>query len=199
MSDGSYRNVFTVVLSLVQRFYRVSREDVVLTPQKVVLKSAKAPILDTESHQPHIFVENFENLEKSIANASPPQAYKYNRELYNFLYDQLVLGVQGEEKIPLFPLHLLVKDDHSHEILEGWEVYDAAKRAGSQKILVIYYKKKNVEIETPVPGFFAINYAGREKRYFIGPEGGAPRAATTIPTESYKEVYKIGIFLQSLS
>ena len=122
----------------------------------------------------------------------PPQTYKYNRELYNFLYDQLVLGVQGEEKIPLFPLHLLVKDDHSHEILEGWEVYDAAKRAGSQKVLVIYYEKKNVEIETPVPGFFAINYAGREKRYFIDPEGGAPRAVTTIPTESYKEVYEIG-------
>ena len=192
MSDGDYRNVFTVVLSLVQRFYRVHREDVVLTPQKVVLKSAKSPILDTESHQPRVFVENFQNLEKSITNASPPRTYTYNRELYHFLYNQLVLGVQGEDEIPLFPLHVLVKDDRSYEILDGWEMYEAAKMAESQKILVIYYQKKNVEIKTPVPGFFSINYAGREKRYFMDPESGVPRVVTTIPTESYKEIYDIG-------
>ena len=192
MSDGSSRNVFTVVLSLVQRFYRVSRDDVILTAQKVVLQSAKVPILDDESHQPRVLLEDFQHLEKSLTNPVPPQAFKYNREFYNFLYNQIVLSVQTEEKIPLFPIHLLAAGNNSYEILEGWEVFDAAKKAGSKKVLAVYYEKRNVEINTSVPGFFYINYAGREKRYFIDSAGGAPRAVTTIPTESYKEVYEIG-------
>ncbi len=191
MNDGSYRNIFTVVLSLARRFYRVSSEDVILTPQKVTLQSAKAPILDPESHQPLVVLEDFQSLQKLIENPTPPEALKYKRELYNFLYNQLVLGVQTDEKIPLFPVHLLVKDDKSHEIIEGWEVYDAAKMAGSKKILAVYYEKRDVEIKTPVPGFFTINYAGREKRYFIDASDGEPRGVTTIPTESYKEVYQI--------
>ena len=190
MNDGSYRNVFTVILSLVQRFYRVSREDVILTPQKVILQSAMDPILDAESHQPRVVLEDFQPLEKSIENPTPPEIFKYNRELYNFLYNQLLLGVQADERIPLFPLHILVKEDNSYEIIGGWEVYDAAKKAGSKKVLAVYYEKRDVVIKTPVPGFFSINYAGSEKRYFIDAAYGEPRAVTTIPTESYKEVYQ---------
>jgi hypothetical protein len=42
MSDGAYRNLFTVALALVQRYYRVNNHDILIRPAEVVLKSAKA-------------------------------------------------------------------------------------------------------------------------------------------------------------
>jgi class 3 adenylate cyclase len=108
------------------------------------------------------------------------------------LLNQLLIGVQTEERIPLFPLHLLQKGDERFEILAGWEALDAARRAGSRKIQAVFYNETDIHIETPATGFYDINYAGREKRYAPDPKTGDPIAVTTIPARTYREVYELG-------
>lgn len=192
MSDGSYRNIFTVALALIQRYYRINKNDIIITPAKVTLKSAKAPILNRKTHQPAVALKQFDKIASRIRNPLPPKGYEYNRNLFNFMINQLIIGVQTEEKIPLFPLHLLRQGDNRLEILDGWEVYDAAKCAGSKKIQTIFYRETDIDIKTPLTGFYYINYAGKEKQYYPDPETGEPIAVTPIPTGSYKDVYVIG-------
>ena len=192
MSDGSYRNIFTVALALIQRYYRINKNHIIITPAKITLKSAKAPILNNKTSQPAVFLQDFDKIASRIRNPVPPKGYEYNRNLFNFMINQLIIGVQTEEMVPLFPLHLLQQGDNHFEILDGWEVYDAAKRAGSNKIQTILYKETDIDIETPLTGFYYINYAGREKRYYPDPGTGEPIAVTPIPTTSYKDVYVMG-------
>ena len=192
MSDGSHRNIFTIALALVQRYYRINKSDIIITPAKITLKSAKAPTLNNKTRQPIISLQEFDKLAGRIRNPLSPKGYEYNRDLFNFMINQLIIGVQTEEKVPLFPLHLLQHRDNRLEILDGWEVYDAAQRAGSKKIQTILYKETDIDIETPLTGFYYINYAGREKRHYPDPETGDPIAVTPIPTRSFKDVYAIG-------
>ena len=192
MSDGSYRNIFTVALALIQRYYRINKNDIIITPAKVTLKSAKAPILNRKTHQPAISLQGFDKIAGRIHNPSPPKGYEYNRNLFNFMVNQFIIGVQTEEKVPLFPLHLLQQGDNRFDILDGWEVYDAARLAGSKKIQTIFYKETDIDIKTPLTGFYYINYAGKEKQYYPDPETGEPIAVTPIPTGSYKDVYVMG-------
>ena len=192
MSDGSYRNIFTVALALIQRYYRINKNDIIITPAKVTLKSAKAPVLNRKTHQPAVSLQKFGKIASRIQNPLPPKGYQYNNDLFNFMINQLIIGVQTEEKVPLFSLHLIQKGDNRFEILDGWEVYDAAKRAGSKKIQTVFYKETDIDIETPLTGFYYINYAGREKRYYPDPETGEPISVTPIPTRSYKDVYVMG-------
>ena len=192
MSNQSDRNLFSVVLALIQRYYRVETKDVIISPENILLKSAKAPILSPETHQPKVSIEDFEPIAGQIQNPVPPKGYPYNQNLFNFLVNQQLIGVQTKEKIPLFPLHLAQKGNNRYEILDGWEIFDAAKRVGSKKIQIIFCKESDIYIETPQTGFFYINYAGREKQYFSDPETGAPIAVTCIPTESYSNIYAMG-------
>ena len=192
MSDGSYRNIFTVALSLIQRYYRISRNDIIIRPEKVTLKSARAPVLDRKTRQPAISLQDIDKIARRITNPRPQNEYVYNRNLFNFLANQLLIGVQTAEKVPLLPLHLLQKRDNSLEILSGWEVYDAAGKAGSKKIQTVFYRETDIDIETPLTGFYYINYAGKEKRYYVSPETGEPIPVTTVPTLSYTDVYTMG-------
>jgi len=192
MSDGSYRNLFAVVLSLLERYYRIDKNHITIKGDRVILNAAKAPILNKDTHQPVVFTEDFQKTSRQIKNPSPPKAYEYNKNLFNFLVNQFLVGVQTREKIPLFPLHLLRKGENSLEILDGWEVYDAAKKGGSKKIQVIFYQTRNVDIKTPRTGLFNVNFAGKEKTYYLDPETGDPSVFTPVPTGSYAEVYTMG-------
>ena len=192
MSDQSNRNLFSAVLALTQRYYRVKTNDVIIRPENVLLKSARAPILDPETRQPVVSIEGFEPIAGRIQNPVPPKGYPYNQNLFNFLVNQQLIGVQTEEKIPLFPLHLVQRGNNRLEILDGWEIFDAARRAGSKKIQSVFYKEIDIYIETPLTGYFYINYAGREKQYFPDPETGAPIAVKCIPSESYSAIYAMG-------
>ena len=192
MSDGSYRNIFTVVLSLLQRFYRIGKNDITIQDDRVIINSAKIPILNKDTHQEALFIEDFDKISKQIKNPSPPKGYEYNRNLFNFLVNQFFLGGGKTEKIPFFPLHILQKDDQGLEILDGWEVYDAARIGGSRKIQIVFYKERDVEIETPLTSFYYINFSGKEKTVYFDTETRKPSVFTTVPTGSYKDVYTIG-------
>lgn len=192
MSDGSYRNIFTVVLSLLHRYYHINQNDITIRTDRVILKSARAPILKKDTHQPAVFVRDFDRIAVQIKNPTPPKDYEYNKNLFNFLVNQLLIGVQTVEKVPLFPLHLLQKGGNSLEVLDSWEVYDAAKRGGSKKIQVVFYKETEMNIETALTGSYYINYAGKEKTYYLDPQTGEPSAFTPVPTGSYKDVYIMG-------
>ncbi|MBW2709671.1 MAG: hypothetical protein JRD04_10445 [Deltaproteobacteria bacterium] len=64
---------------------------------------------------------------------------------------------------------------HPFEVLDGWEILDAAKKGAAVKIQMVVYEEGAIEIKTPVPGFSYINYAGTEKRYSMDNETGAPQ------------------------
>jgi len=191
MMDGSSRNLFTVVLSLLQRYYDVEPGNTVIEPHRVVLKSAKAPVLDRNTGQERVSVHDVEDIAQRIGNPGPPDGYRYNKNLYRFLVNQAMLDPLNEEKLPYFPLRLLKKGDNRLEILDGWEIYDAARHLQSKKIDIIFYDQSDIEIETPVNGLFRINYAGTEKRIFLDPDTGRPRIHTTYPTGSYVDVYAL--------
>lgn len=194
MSDGSYRNIFTVVLSLIQRYYRIGKNDITIKDDRVIINSAKTPILNKDTHQEALFIEDFNNISTQIKNPSPPKDYEYNNNLFKFLVNQLSLGFDTTEKIPFFPIHILRKEDKGLEILDGWEVYDAAKISGSKKIQIVFYKKTDINIETPLTGFYYINFAGKEKTFYRDPETGEPSAFSAVPTGSYRDVYTISDF-----
>ena len=190
--DRTDRNLFSVTLALAQRYYRVAKGDISITPSEVVIRSARAPVLNMKTRQPAVSLTALDKIAGRIQNPDPPNGYGYNQNLYNFLVNQLLIGVETEERIPLFPLHLLPKGDNDLEILDGWEVLDAARRAGSKKIQTVFYRVTDIHIETPVTGFYAINFAGSEKRYVPDPETGVPVGITPIATRSYKDVFSMG-------
>ncbi len=191
MMDGSSQNLFTVVLSLLRQYYYVEPADILMEPHRVVLKSAKAPVLDRNTGQERVSVHDFEQIAQRISNPGPPDKYRYNKNLYHFLVNQVVLDPLNEEKLPYFPLRLLKKDDNRLEILDGWEIYDAARHLQSKRIDVIFHDRRDIEIETPISGLFRINYAGTERRLFIDPDTGRPQIHTTYPTDSYVNVYAL--------
>ena len=193
MRNGSHRNFFTAVLSLLQRYYYIQKDDVVLEPGRVVLKSAKVPVLDRNTGQERISIHDFEEIAGRIRNPVPPEKYRYNKNLYNFLVNQIRLDPMDEEKLPYFPLRLLQRGDKSLEILDGWEIYAAAQRLRSRKVDVIFHNERDVEIETPVSGLFRINYAGTEKSYFLDPDTGKPQMHHTNPTGSYIDIYAMDL------
>lgn len=191
LSDGTYRNVLTIVLALLQRYYRIPMTDVILQKDAVILRGAKVPRLEPDGFRPRTVLTDFEAIRGRIENPSPPAHYPYNQNFRRFMVNQLLIGIRTAEKIPRFPLHVLETPNHRLRILDSWEVYHAAQQAGSQKVQVIYYRKKDIEIQTPEPGFYPINYVGREKRYFMNPVTNELTAFRPIPTESYGDVYTL--------
>jgi len=189
MSDRSERNLFTAVLAMVCRYYRVDFDDISIEPTKVVLQSARAPILDRDSHRPVVSLQDFAAIAARVQNPDPPEGYAYNSNLQTFLVNQLLPGVRSAAKIPLFPLHLLRRPDNRLEILDGWEIFTAAGQAGAKNIRTIFYDETDIVINTPLTGFLNINYAGREKQYYPDPLTGEAVPVTTIPTDSYADVY----------
>lgn len=188
-SDGRTRNLISVVISLAKEFYHVDKKDIHLGPRGVLFKSAKVPILNKYTHQPEIRLKEFEKISGMIRNPSFPATYRYNRNLYNLMVNQGLKGLSGKEKTPKFPLHILENEEGTLEILDNWEVFDAAKKTHSEKIEVISYKRQDLEIETPLGSFFYINYAGKESKYFRDPDIGKTMPHRPIPTGSYKDVY----------
>jgi class 3 adenylate cyclase/CHASE2 domain-containing sensor protein len=190
MSDGSSRNLFSAVLALAQHYFRVGKDDIRIRPTEVVLTSAKVPVLDSTTHRPIISREEVQPLLSRIQNPIAPKGYPYNKDLFHFLVNEILLNLRTQEKVPLFPLHLLrIGDDH-FRILDGWEILDAARRAGSKELQVIFYTLTEIHIKTPTTGVMDINYAGREKRYLLDPDTEMPISMTTVPTISYTDAYE---------
>ena len=190
MSDGSYRNVFTAALSLLKRFYYIEENNSIeIKSNAVVFKNAKSPVLDKTTHQPIVKTIDFETIMNNIGDAVPPENYKYNKNLFNFLVNNAFSKLYSEEKIPYYPLHIVQKKDNSFQVIDSWEVYEAAKKTSAKKINVIFYKEKDVEIETVFGNYININYAGKEKKPYRDQNTGEYKLNTPIPTESYKNVY----------
>ncbi len=191
MRDGSYRNLFTAVLSLLQRYYYITPSDVLLEPHRVVLKGAKVPEIERNTGRERISVHDFSEIATRIDNPIPPETYRYNANLYNFLVNQILLDPSDTERLPYFPLRLLRNPDDRLQILDGWEIYDAAAHVTSKKIDVVLCEEKDLAIDTPVNGLFRINYAGAEKRFFINPDTGKPEVHHAYRTRSYVDVYHL--------
>ncbi len=188
MSDGTVRNLFTATLVLVQRYYRVTNENIAITPDKVVLSNAKIPVLDPMTHQLKVFEKDFNWVKHKILNPAPPEDYFYDQNLFRLLLNRLKTSPSARQKIPNFPIHVL-KETGGFQILGGWEIFDAAEQGNATKIRLVVYDRGTIEIKTPVPGFSYINYAGTENRYFVDQKTGFPSIFNTVPTQSYGKVY----------
>ncbi|MDZ7695551.1 MAG: CHASE2 domain-containing protein [Deltaproteobacteria bacterium] len=188
---GEFRNIHTVVLLLLKDYFHVRDGDIVLKPEGVVLRSAKVPEIDWNTGQERVVLRDFDPIAKRIGNPEAPDSYHYNQNLYNFLVNQVLLDPLEEERLPYFPLRLIVKDGEGYEILGGWEIFDAATRVRSKKIDVIFYHEQDIDIRTPVTGLFRINYSGTEKRVFLDPVSGKPKIHHTVPTKSYVDAYAL--------
>ncbi len=191
MSDGTVRNLFTAPLLLVKRYYRVKNEDVSITPEKVILSHAKIPVLNPLTRQLEIFERDFEWLKHKTLNPVPPKGYPYNQNLFRLILNRLKMETDPKKKIPSFPVHVL-KETGGFEILDGWEIFQAAEQGKAPKIQLVIYEKGTIRIKTPVPGFSYINYAGTEKRFIMNEETGVPKIFNTVPTRSYGKVYDLG-------
>ena len=188
MSDRTIRNLFTATLVLVQRYYRVTNENISITHDKVVLSAAKIPTLDPLTHQLEVFEKEFKWLKHKILNPVPPKGYPYNRNLFRLLLNRLKMDTEADKKTPPFPIHLLKKTG-GFKVLDGWEILDAAQKGAAVKIQMVIYEEGTIEIKTPVPGFSYINYAGTEKRYFMDNKTGVPKIFNVTPTKSYGKIY----------
>jgi class 3 adenylate cyclase len=186
--DGSYYNLLTIVSSLLQHLYHLPTENISIEEGKVVLHNAKVPVLHPKSRKQRRTRHDFSEINKKIINPDPPENYNYNRNLYHYLINQIQLGYSS---VPDYPLHVLALADDNLEIVDGWEVLAAARKAGSQKIDIVSYEQKDVEIKTPLGNFFYINYAGKETKIFTDEETGEKIFIPTTPTEGYKEIYTL--------
>jgi len=192
MGDGTTRNLFTATLVLVQRYFRVANRDISIKHDKILLSAAKIPILDPLTHQLELFEKDFKWLKHKILNPVPPKNYRYNRNLFRLQLNDLKMATESDEKTPSFPLHVL-KEIGGFEILDGWEIFDAAQQGKARKIQLVIYERGHIEIKTPVPGFSFINYAGTEKRYSMDAETGVPKIFNTVPTKSYGAAYTMDL------
>ncbi|MCF8131456.1 MAG: adenylate/guanylate cyclase domain-containing protein [Deltaproteobacteria bacterium] len=188
MSDGTIRNLFTAALLLVKRYYRVTNENIIITPEKVVLSDAKIPVLEPMTHQLKVFEKDFDWVKHKILNPVPPKSYSYNQNLFRLLLNRLKTSPGDQAKIPGFPIHVL-KETGGFQILDGWEIFDAADQGMAEKVRLVVYDKGAIEIKTAMPGFSFINYAGTEKQYFMDQKTGIPTIFNTVPTQSYGKVY----------
>ena len=188
MSDGTIRNLFTATLVLVKQYYRVANKDISINHDKILLSSAKIPTLNPLTHQLELFEKDFKWLKHKILNPVPPKEYHYNRNLFRLQLNRLKMETESGEKTPSFPLHVL-KETAGFEILDGWEIFDAAQQGDAGKIQLVIYERGKIEIKTPVPGFSYINYSGTEKRYSMDAKTGVPKMFNTVPTKSYGTVY----------
>ncbi len=190
MSDGATRNLFTATLLLAKRYYRVNNENISITPDRILLSDAKVPILEPLTHQLEVSIKDFNWLKRKILNPVPPETYRYNRNLFHLLVNRLNMRTSSDEKVPAFPIHVL-RETGGFQILDGWEIFHAAKKANAHKIRLVIYERGTVEIKTPVTGFAHINYSGTEKRYAMDQETGVPIGHTTVPTKSYGTIYAL--------
>jgi len=83
----------------------------------------------------------------------------------------------------------VLKETGGFQILDGWEIFDAADQGMAEKVCLVVYDKGAIEIKTAMPGFSYINYAGTEKQYFMDQKTGIPTIFNTVPTQSYGKVY----------
>lgn len=189
--DGSSYNLLTIVSSMLQHLYHLPIENISIEPGRVILHDARVPELHPKTRKMRRVRNNFNAVNNKIINPKAPENYHYNRNLYNFLVNQVRLGYSTENRVPNYPLHTLVHPDGRLEVLDGWEVLDAARRIDSRKIDLVSYIEKDVEIKTPLSNFFYINYAGKETKIFTDETSGEKIIIPTIPTEGYRKIYTL--------
>lgn len=197
-TDGEKRYYFSVLLSLLKRYYHInSNSQVLIEDDRVILHNAKAPVVGEDKHPKIHYDENFTELQRIIDDSSVQDAY--NTNLYNYIVTQhSYLYPDEPEKKPPFPIHLLEKANGHYELIDGKEIYDAATRLGSTKISVIYYRRQDITIFTEknfvgVPHMFPINFAGSEEYPYTMADTGERKTFYTVPTKSYVDVYNIGL------
>jgi class 3 adenylate cyclase len=189
-ADGSQRNVLSVVSALLLRYYHADKQDLLISPQQVIIRGAKAPLLDPQTCQPVRYQEDFAEIARRLINPDPPAGTPVNANLQRLLANALNADPQGG-RLPTLPLHVLDHGQGQLEILQGWEIWQAARSAGKGKIQIIVHQSKDIVIPTPVPGFFHINYAGREKIFYHDAKTNDIKAHTPIATGSYREVWAL--------
>ena len=192
MSSGELRNVFTVELSLLKKYYRVEKKNIKIERDKVVLSEARVPILDPLTRQEKLYTRELIEILSKINNPRPPRNYDYNKNFYYALYNDLKMQ-EAEGEAPLFPLHVVISKDEPWQVVDSWEVLDAARAAQSKNIEVVFYQVKDLEIKTPVFNDFYINFSGRERTEHRDVDTGESLIHTPIPTESYTKVHGLGI------
>ena len=188
--DGNIQNVFTVVSLMLQEYYRVSKDDIIIQRDKVIIRSAKVPQLDADKRE-NIRYGNLKKITSKLVNPRPPKQYPYNNNLYHLLVSDVRHSIKrGNENVySNYPLHLLRKGNQ-YTILDTWERWDACRQAQCEDIPLILYEEKDIVIKTD-PGLyntFPINYAGRETIPYSSPGKGIDRYHP-IPTYSYRDVF----------
>jgi class 3 adenylate cyclase len=189
--DGRRYNLPTVVMAMLQQLYHLPTDRIDIEADRVILRNAAVPVLHRASRKQRRLRRDFSAIEAKISNPLPPANYHYNRNLYHYLLNRMEIGAGATAAIPEYPLHVLPHADQTLEIVDGWEILDAARKAGAPKIDTLLYERKDVEIRTPAGNAFFINYAGKETKIFTDAESGKKTMIPTIPAEGYQEIYTL--------
>ncbi|WP_372368950.1 CHASE2 domain-containing protein [Candidatus Uabimicrobium sp. HlEnr_7] len=180
---------YSSVLNMLLTRYRVARENVVVSEEKVTLKDAHIAISNTTEPEKRDFAELKEKIKLSEEKKS------YNKNVFNYLFYETKVKQIDEDGAPTYPVHLLQEGENYH-LIDGREVYDAAIAAKSKKIFCVFYKKQDLVIHTPSTEFqnylSPINYPAKLEKSFIDEDTGEGIKYKTIPTKSFLDGYKIG-------
>ncbi|NOX24951.1 MAG: CHASE2 domain-containing protein [Deltaproteobacteria bacterium] len=194
---GKRRRYFTAVLALLSRFYRLgSKDQIVFSAHSLTLKNALAPEL-TSNNQLRQQLRDFHKLKALIDLPVSSMAKLYNKNLRNFLeMEYRVIYPDDRERIPSAVIKLLDTGGR-YRLLAGREVYDAAVALNSAKVEVVIYHKKDIVIPLEdnyagVPGFFPINFAGRQEVSYPDPGSAQQKEYQFFKTKSYVDVLKTG-------
>ncbi|MBL8994220.1 MAG: hypothetical protein JNM63_12835, partial [Spirochaetia bacterium] len=191
-SDGMVRKYFSIVMEMLLEYYRVPQEFVSIQKDKIVLNAAKVPSLNKKTRQQLIKEVPLEKVTGKLAGRSKNE--RYNRNLYQLIVNDFSLVYADDpDKVPYFPVQLLVKDG-KFEVLDGQEIIDAAIAVGSKKIKIVEYTEKDVVIRTDFtffPHTFLINYGAKDEQGYKDPATGRPVSYKAIPTVSYNDIYSM--------
>ncbi|MEM7396731.1 MAG: CHASE2 domain-containing protein, partial [Verrucomicrobiota bacterium] len=84
-TEDTTRNVYSITLQILKKYYRVADEDIQLSRDRVVLKNARVPERYANNRQRIQRTRSFADIADKIINAEVPEDYAYNMDLRNFM------------------------------------------------------------------------------------------------------------------
>ena len=118
---------------------------------KIVLQGAYIPHIDPKTKQKQKLTVSVEQLnvktsnQKEGRNTNNSKTYRYNTNLYQYLanYSRINAFI-GDELLYDFPVYV----DEQDQIIDGWEVFDAAVDTGIKNVHVVVCSVGNVVVPT---------------------------------------------------
>ncbi len=186
--EGTNRNVMTIVLQCLKDYYHLSREDIVIEQDAIVLRNACIPEKDIRNHERER-VMLASNLMANVINPGCPAGYQYNTNLYRCV--KRLWAMDPVADMPSkYPLRVRKLPDGKFKVLDTWEVLDAVRDSGMSKISLVEYTATDIRLPLQFCGTFLINFAGSEG-ISTDDKTGQRHQVRRFQTEGYHTVYNM--------